>query len=170
MSDAGSPSPRVSVWPMLAVVALVAALVILALRRQQPAALSETAMKAQQDYLDRNAKQPGVEVRPSGLQIRHLTVGEGKAPGPRSEVTVHYRGSLIDGTVFDSSYERKEPISFPLDGVIAGWTEGLQLMKEGGKAELVIPAKLGYGARGAGGVIPPHATLIFEVELLQIAR
>ncbi|TVR44935.1 MAG: FKBP-type peptidyl-prolyl cis-trans isomerase [Planctomycetota bacterium] len=122
----------------------------------------------QQSYLTSNAEKPGVEVTESGLQIQHLVPGEGAQPGPADTVTVHYRGSLIDGSTFDSSYERGQPISFPLNRVIAGWTEGLQLMREGGKAELTIPASLGYGEAGAGGVIPGGATLIFEVELLKI--
>ena len=104
----------------------------------------------------------------SGLQYEVLTEGSGPKPGATDKVTVHYKGTLTNGKVFDSSYDRGEPISFGLNQVIAGWTEGLQLMSVGSKYRLTIPAKLGYGAAGAGGVIPPNATLIFEVELLKI--
>lgn len=126
-------------------------------------------MATDQSFLDANKKKPGVTVLPSGLQYKVLTPGTGKQPKAADEVTVHYRGSLVDGSVFDSSYERGEPATFPVDGVIPGWVEALQLMKTGAKWELVIPSELAYGKRGAGGVIPPHATLIFEVELLSIA-
>lgn len=125
-------------------------------------------MSEQQNYLDENAKKEGVVVTPSGLQIKHEVEGSGKQPSAADTVEVHYAGKLIDGSQFDSSYDRGQTISFPLNGVIAGWTEGLQLMKEGGKAELTIPANLGYGERGAGGVIPGGATLIFTVELVAI--
>jgi FKBP-type peptidyl-prolyl cis-trans isomerase FkpA len=125
-------------------------------------------MNDQQAYLIRNAQEDGVDVRSSGLQIRHDRVGEGKQPGAKSTVTVHYRGSLIDGSVFDASYDRGAPLTFRLDQVIRGWTEGLQQMREGGKATLVIPATLGYGDGGAGDDIPPGATLVFEVELLKV--
>ena len=118
------------------------------------------------DYLAENAKKAGVKVTGSGLQYREIKAGTGKQPGPTDEVTVHYQGTFINGKEFDSSYKRGEPISFPLDGVIAGWTEGLQLMKEGGKAELVIPQNLAYG-RGRPG-IPPYQTLVFQVELIKV--
>lgn len=104
----------------------------------------------------------------SGLQYEVLTEGVGPKPTASDTVTVHYKGTLTNGKVFDSSYDRGEPISFPLNGVIKGWTEGLQLMSVGAKHRLTIPADLGYGAAGAGGVIPPNATLIFDVELLKI--
>ena len=126
------------------------------------------AASAGETYLAENAKRPNVNTTASGLQHRVITAGTGNSPKATDQVTVHYRGKLINGTEFDSSYSRNEPATFPLNGVIPGWTEGLQLMKEGGKSELVIPSELGYGARGAGGAIPPHATLIFEVELLKI--
>lgn len=104
----------------------------------------------------------------SGLQYEVLTEGTGPKPKATDTVTVHYKGTLTNGKVFDSSYDRGEPISFPLDRVIKGWTEGLQLMSVGSKYRLTIPSQLGYGAAGAGGVIPPNATLVFEVELLKI--
>jgi FKBP-type peptidyl-prolyl cis-trans isomerase len=118
------------------------------------------------DYLATNAGKAGVKVTESGLQYRELTAGAGKQPGPTSMVTVHYKGTFINGKEFDSSYGRGQPISFPLNGVIAGWTEGLQMMKEGGKAELVIPQDLAYGAGRPG--IPPYQTLVFQVELIKV--
>ena len=126
-------------------------------------------MKDQKKFLEDNAKQPGVQVTSSGLQYKVMREGTGKKPADaNAEVEVHYKGMLIDGTVFDSSYDRGETISFFLNGVIAGWTEGLQLMSEGAHYTLYIPAELGYGKRGAAGVIPPNATLIFEVELMKV--
>jgi len=122
----------------------------------------------QQDYLAKNAKVKGVVVTKSGLQYRVLRKGKGRSPKSSDKVNVHYKGKLINGTQFDSSYDRGKPISFPLDGVIKGWIEGVQLMKEGAKYEFVIPAKLAYGQNGIGNVIPGGATLIFEVELLKI--
>jgi FKBP-type peptidyl-prolyl cis-trans isomerase FkpA len=115
-----------------------------------------------------NSIKPGIKTTISGLQYEVLTEGTGAQPLPSDFVRVHYRGALLDGSVFDSSYDRGEPVEFPLDGVIAGWSEGLLLMKEGGKSRLYIPSRLAYGAQGAGGAIPPNATLIFEVELLEI--
>ncbi|GAP34464.1 FKBP-type peptidyl-prolyl cis-trans isomerase FkpA precursor [Piscinibacter sakaiensis] len=105
---------------------------------------------------------------PSGLVFDSQREGKGQAPGPRSRVKVHYRGTFPDGREFDSSYARKEPAQFPLDGVIPCWTEALQRMKPGGQATLVCPPALAYGQRGAGGVIPPGATLHFQVELLEV--
>lgn len=119
-------------------------------------------------FLEENAKKEGVSVTPSGLQYKVITEGSGAKPKATDSVVVHYRGTTIDGKEFDSSYKRGEPISFPLGGVIAGWTEGLQLMPIGSKYELYIPYNLAYGERGAGGVIAPYATLIFEVELLDV--
>ncbi len=105
----------------------------------------------------------------SGLQYRILNEGSGDdSPGPESVVSVHYRGRLTNGMEFDSSYKRNQPASFPVNGVIRGWTEALQLMKEGDKWELIIPPDLGYGSKGAGNTIPPDSTLIFEVELIEI--
>lgn len=119
-------------------------------------------------FLERNAKLENVTVRPSGLQYTVLVEGTGKSPKPTDTVRCHYEGFLIDGTVFDSSVQRGEPAEFPLNQVIAGWTEGLQLMKEGGKTRFFIPYLLGYGPSGAGNSIPPYATLIFDVELIKV--
>jgi len=124
--------------------------------------------KSSQDYLDKNAKLDGVVTLPSGLQYKIVKAGEGASPKAESKVQVHYSGTLMDGTEFDSSYKRGEPASFPVNGVIAGWTEALQLMKEGAKWQLVIPSELAYAERGAPPMIPPNATLLFDVELLKI--
>ncbi len=119
-------------------------------------------------FLAKNKNEKGVMVTESGLQYKVITEGKGKKPLATDKVKVHYKGTLLDGTVFDSSYDRGEPITFPLNGVIKGWTEGLQLMSEGSKYILYIPSDLGYGDRGAGAQIKPGATLIFEVELLEV--
>jgi len=119
-------------------------------------------------FLQNNATQDGVTTLPSGLQYKILRAGEGATPGPRDHVTVHYRGTTIDGREFDSSYARNNPMIFQVNRVIPGWTEALQLMKKGAKWQLFIPEKLAYGARGAGDAIGPKETLIFEVELLLI--
>ena len=119
-------------------------------------------------YLAENAKKEGVTTTASGLQYKELVAGDGAKPSKSDRVKVHYHGTLIDGTVFDSSYQRGEPIVFPVTGVIAGWIEGLQLMNVGSKFELTIPSNLAYGANGSGPVIGPDATLIFQVELLAI--
>jgi len=119
-------------------------------------------------YLAENAQKEGVTTTASGLQYKALTMGTGARPTTSDRVKVHYHGTLIDGTVFDSSYNRGEPIVFPVTGVIAGWIEGLQLMNVGSKFELTIPSNLAYGANGSGPVIGPDATLIFQVELLAI--
>lgn len=114
------------------------------------------------------AKEPGAVVTPSGLVYRSLKDGTGASPAASDKVKVHYRGTMPDGKEFDSSYKRGEPIEFPLSGVIKCWTEGVQRMKVGGKAKLTCPPAIAYGESGAGGVIPPNATLLFEVELLGI--
>jgi len=119
-------------------------------------------------FLAENKLRDGVKTTESGLQYEVIREGKGKKPTAESTVKVHYEGTLIDGTVFDSSYQRGEPIEFPLSGVIQGWTEGLQLMPVGSKYKLYIPSELGYGERGAGQSIPPYSALIFTVELLEI--
>ncbi len=124
--------------------------------------------EAGQAFLAANAKKEGVVTTASGLQYKVLEAGTGPRPKATDTVNVHYRGTFIDGKTFDSSYDRGEPISFPLNRVIAGWTEGVQLMPVGSKYEFYIPYKLAYGERGAGGAIPGYATLIFQVELLAI--
>jgi FKBP-type peptidyl-prolyl cis-trans isomerase FklB len=119
-------------------------------------------------FLETNKKKEGVQTLPSGLQYKVLKAGAGKKPTATDTVTVHYRGTLIDGKEFDSSYRRGKPATFPVNGVIPGWTEALPLMEEGAKWELFIPSNLAYGERSAGGDIGPNATLIFEVELISI--
>ena len=125
-------------------------------------------VKKNKDYLENNAKAEGVKVFPSGLQYKVLKQGDGPKPTMEDRVKAHYSGRLIDGTVFDSSYKRNEPFVTRLDQVIPGWTEALKNMEVGSKWEIVVPSELAYGPSGAGGVIPPHATLIFEMELLGI--
>ena len=119
-------------------------------------------------FLEENAKRPEVTVTETGLQYEVLTAGAGDYPSASSTVTVHYVGKLISGEEFDSSVKRGQPATFPLNRVIAGWTEGVQLMPLGSKYRFYIPSELGYGSRGAGAAIPPHSTLIFDVELLEI--
>lgn len=130
--------------------------------------LSSDNLEKGKNYLAENGKKSGVKTTDSGLQYEELKAGAGAMPTAQDTVKVHYRGTLIDGTEFDSSYSRNEPVSFPLNGVIPGWTEGLQLIKEGGKGRLVIPSDLAYGPGGMGNAIGPNETLIFEVELLEI--
>ena len=132
------------------------------------AAEAEKNLKLADEFLTANAKQDGVVTLESGLQYRIISSCTVDSPGVDATVQVHYRGTLIDGTEFDSSYQRGEPVSFPVNGVIPGWTEALQLMKEGDKWQLVIPPQLAYAERGAPPVIPPNSALIFEVELLKI--
>jgi FKBP-type peptidyl-prolyl cis-trans isomerase FklB len=119
-------------------------------------------------FLAENKKKEGVKTLPSGLQYKVIKAGTGKKPKLTDTVTAHYKGTLIDGTEFDSSYKRGQPVSFQVSGVIPGWTEALQLMEEGAKWQLFIPSNLAYGERGAGGIIGPNATLIFEFELISI--
>jgi FKBP-type peptidyl-prolyl cis-trans isomerase len=121
-------------------------------------------------FLAANGKKPGVKTLPSGLQYTVIKEGTGRQPAATDTVTVHYKGTLINGTEFDSSYKRGQPASFPLNQVIKGWTEGVQLMKEGAKYRFFIPPHLAYGQRGAGPTIGPNATLIFEVELLSVQK
>lgn len=130
----------------------------------------EEGAKAGKDFLEQNKSKEGVVTLPSGLQYKVLVEGKGPKPLATDVVKTHYHGTLIDGTVFDSSVDRGEPISFPVNGVIAGWTEALQLMGVGSKWQLFIPSELAYGPRGAGGKIGPNVALIFEVELLEIEK
>ena len=131
--------------------------------------LLATASWAQTDsVLAAAAKETGAIVTKSGLVYRSLKEGTGNSPAATDRVKVHYKGTFPDGKEFDSSYKRNEPTEFPLNGVIPCWTEGVQLMKPGGKAKLTCPAEIAYGQRGAGRVIPPNATLLFEVELLTV--
>lgn len=138
-------------------------------RRQAAAAEQGRAAKsAGEDFLRANAQKPGVVTLPSGLQYEVLNEGTGRRPKATDTVRCHYEGTLVDGTVFDSSYSRGVPAEFGLQQVIAGWTEGVQLMSEGAKYRFYIPYHLGYGERGAGGAIPPYAALVFDVELLNV--
>jgi FKBP-type peptidyl-prolyl cis-trans isomerase FklB len=131
-------------------------------------AAGETNKKAGDAFLFENKKKEGVVTLPSSLQYTVLAAGSGKTPQKTDSVTVHYRGTLIDGTEFDSSISRGQPATFKVDGVIAGWTEALQLMKPGAKWRLFIPPGLAYGERGSPPRIPPNSTLIFEVELISV--
>jgi FKBP-type peptidyl-prolyl cis-trans isomerase FklB len=124
--------------------------------------------KEGEEFLAENKKKEGIQTLPSGMQYKVIKAGSGKKPTLTDTVTTHYRGTLIDGKEFDSSYRRGKPATFPVNGVIRGWTEALQLMEEGAKWQLFIPSSLAYGERGAGQMIGPHATLIFEVELISI--
>ena len=138
---------------------------------KQRVAVAEKGKTAKVDgekYLAENAQKEGVVTLPSGLQYKVLREGNGKKPKATDQVKCHYEGMLVDGTMFDSSVQRGEPATFPLNGVIAGWTEGLQLMQEGAKYRFFIPYQLGYGERGAGSSIPPFATLVFDVELIEV--
>jgi FKBP-type peptidyl-prolyl cis-trans isomerase FklB len=130
--------------------------------------LSEKNKADGEKFLSENAKKEGVKTLPSGLQYKEITPGKGKSPKSTDTVTTHYKGTLIDGTEFDSSYKRGQPATFPVSGVIPGWTEALQLMKEGAKWQLFVPSNIAYGERGAGREIGPNATLIFEVELISV--
>lgn len=136
--------------------------------RQLSQARAGAMIDQNKKFLEENKKAEGVTVLPSGLQYKVLKSGDGATPTANDTVRTHYEGKLVDGTVFDSSYERNEPAEFPVTGVIGGWTEALQLMKVGDKWQLYIPSNLAYGEAGAGGVIPPHATLIFDIELLDV--
>ncbi len=137
-------------------------------QKQKANAQAERNLVMGKKFLAENAKKEGVTTLPSGLQYKELSVGTGKTPQANSSVSVHYRGQLIDGKEFDSSYRRNKPSTFQVNKVIKGWTEALQLMQEGDKWELFIPPELAYGERGAGKAIPANSALIFEVELLSI--
>lgn len=163
----GLEDGRTGAKPKLTEQELAAALAALqekvgAQRAKEQAAAAEKAVASGKAYLAANAKKPGVQTTASGLQYRIVTPGTGKTPVPTDTVTVHYKGTLVDGTEFDSSYKRGEPASFPVNGVIPGWTEALQLLKVGAKVELAIPPELAYGANGPLA----NQVLLFEVELL----
>ncbi len=130
----------------------------------------EENIKKGETFLEENKKKEGVKVTPSGMQYKVLKEGTGEKPTLNDKVTTHYHGTLIDGTVFDSSVERGQPASFPVSGVIPGWTEALQMMTVGSKWQLVLPSNLAYGERGAGGKIGPNSVLVFEVELISIDK
>lgn len=138
--------------------------------KQQAAAAEagKVAKAAGEAFLAENGKKDGVVTLPSGLQYQVLKEGNGKKPSATDQVVCHYEGTLIDGTVFDSSYQRNQPATFGLNQVIAGWTEGVQLMQEGAKYRFFIPYNLAYGERGAGAQIPPFAALVFDVELIEV--
>ena len=138
--------------------------------KQQAAAAEagKAAKAAGEAFLAENGKKEGVVTLPSGLQYQVLEEGNGKKPSATDQVVCHYEGTLIDGTVFDSSYKRNQPATFGLNQVIAGWTEGVQLMQEGAKYRFFIPYNLAYGERGAGAQIPPFAALVFDVELIEV--
>lgn len=131
---------------------------------------SEGNVQEGKDFLEANSKKEGVITLPSGLQYQVMKEGSGAQPSINDMVTTHYHGTFIDGKVFDSSVERGEPATFPVNGVIAGWTEALQLMKEGAKWKLFVPYNLAYGEQGSRGGIPPYSTLIFEVELVKVEK
>lgn len=139
-------------------------------QRKQEEHTKQAQLKQQQsnDYLAQHAKEDGVKVSPTGLHYKIIEEGNGKSPTPADKVIAHYKGTLIDGTVFDSSYDRGEPATFPVNGVIRGWQETLPLMKEGAKWQIVVPAELAYGQRGAGKLIGPNETLIFDIELIEV--
>ncbi len=139
-------------------------------QQQQAAAMAELNEKAGKEFLEVNGKRQEVKTTPSGLQYEVLAEGSGDSPEAQDQVTVHYTGKLIDGTVFDSSVERGEPATFGVTQVIPGWVEALQMMKPGAKWRLFIPSALAYGPQGAGGVIGPNQTLIFDVELLAVKK
>ena len=136
--------------------------------KAQQAEKGKKALEEGRVFLQNNSTRPGVITTKSGLQYEVLVEGNGKKPKATDQVRCHYEGTLIDGTVFDSSYKRNEPAVFGLNQVIAGWTEGVQLMSEGAKYRFYIPYLLAYGEGGAGGMIPPYATLIFDVELIEV--
>ncbi len=142
---------------------------VMAKQQEQFKKLAEKNLQEGKKFLLENRKKEGVKTTTSGLQYKVLEKGTGKKPGLEDTVTVHYRGRLIDGTEFDSSYKRNEPATFPVKGVIAGWTEALQMMKEGAKWQLFIPADLAYGEKGVPG-IGPNSVLVFDVELLSVKK
>lgn len=165
MASTSAPGNHTGRWILIGVIAaaLVAALVWLGTQSAVSA-----VRPADMAFLKANREKPGVKTTASGLEYEVLTEGTGPRPARTDTVLVHYEGRLVDGTVFDSSYRAGQPVAFPLDQVIPGWTEGVQLMTQGSKYRLTVPPALGYGAKGAGGVIPPNAVLVFDIELLAI--
>jgi len=147
-----------------------ASMIIQTYMAKMQAEKSAKTVEAGNKFLTENGKRSGVTTLPSGLQYEVITAGTGDKPTLTSQVTTHYTGTLIDGTIFDSSVQRGEPATFPVNGVIAGWTEALQLMPVGSKWKLFIPSNLAYGERGAGGAIGPNETLIFEIELISMTK
>lgn len=143
---------------------------LMAKQQESLKALAERNKSEGEKFLSENRKKEGVKTLPSGLQYKVIKKRSGKTPKETDMVTVNYRGTLIDGTEFDSSYKRGQPSSFPVRGVIKGWTEALKLMKEGSQWQIVVPSNLAYGESGAGNVIGPNATLIFEIELISINK
>jgi FKBP-type peptidyl-prolyl cis-trans isomerase FklB len=141
---------------------------VMAARQKELKEEAEKNLAESKAFLEENKKKDGIKTLPSGLQYKILTEGLGKTPKATDTVTVHYRGTLINGTEFDSSYKRGQPVTFQVNGVIRGWNEALQLMKGGSKWLLFIPPELAYGERSAGPQIPPNSTLIFEVELISV--
>jgi FKBP-type peptidyl-prolyl cis-trans isomerase len=142
-------------------------------QQKKQSEMAEIAAKKQKeanDFLAKNAKEKGVVVTATGLQYKIIEEGKGESPTSEDKVVAHYTGKLLDGTVFDSSVERGEPATFPVSGVIKGWQEALPMMKEGAKWQLVIPANLAYGDRGIGNIIGPNETLMFDIELVSIAK
>jgi FKBP-type peptidyl-prolyl cis-trans isomerase len=139
---------------------------LIAEKKKQAEAETQAKIEEGKKFLEENAKQPGVQTTESGLQYQIVEEGTGKTPGPTDKVTVNYRGTRVDGTEFDSSYKRGKPTSFPLNHVVKGWTEGLQLIKEGGKIKLFVPSDLAYGSRGPLA----NQTLIFDVELISVGE
>lgn len=137
-------------------------------QEEQMAAQAQVNIEEGQKFLTENAQRSEVQVTDSGLQYEVLQEGKGQSPGPDSKVKVHYHGTLLDGSVFDSSVDRNEPIDLPVSGVIPGWTEALQMMSEGAKWKLYVPQELAYGSQGAGNAIAPYSTLVFEIQLLRV--
>jgi FKBP-type peptidyl-prolyl cis-trans isomerase FklB len=139
-------------------------------QRQQREALARKNQQVGMEFLAKNKKEKGVKETASGLQYKVIKEGDGKAPAPGDTVTVNYRGMLLNGQEFDSSYKRGEPATLPVNGVIKGWQEALPMMKEGAKWEIYVPSELAYGQRGAGNSIGPNETLVFDIELINVKQ